>query len=655
MKFFTRTNFMQFLILSSVFSGDLLASNDKKNDLAKRLQIKSEDITFILGGKYKQEYFGANNLGFFNSKIANDSSSYLRTTADYFADIIYGEISRPRVMFHDTLRFRYRWGGTTEVKSFDGIVDIGGIKVKTKGTNANKHLMWTREAWVKMAIGNLDYPNNNYFQMGLLDYQVGRGISFGSAYTVEGFLGFAPGYSIDQFAPAILFNLNPIVETYDCQFYVALLENNHGSYSSNVESIRANEIGGCAQRGIGRHSYVALINNKLKLLNGAKHKLHVEPYVVYQAAPDQDLEFLNDVDSYLTTYGCAVEAVSGRFNIGGEAAINTGERDARPWDRNDIVLTRNDQGFVTAQYTKVFIDDPSTTKSPKRAYVTDANAAAVKNSPRDPSLNGKEIGTNLFNKVDITTNPVTNGTGILPYKNLYNAFDRFRPRERQFLKGYFFVSDASYQFIDKVLTGSLGIGYASGHIDPQRDANKMTSTELMNQQFAGFIPLQSAYQGTRLSHLVIFNLGVPRFNTRNPRAELINTNVIKYSQSDGINEMTNIAFFGSRFSWNVQSLKAYKLNIAPNLIGYWSPETTHVVVSPKGVLPERTIPADNYIGTELSVQIAAYFYDKIKIEGYAGMVLPGQYYTDLCGTPFGKEVTGDDIGYVANFGLVYAF
>ncbi|MCX5924284.1 MAG: hypothetical protein NTZ68_02585 [Candidatus Dependentiae bacterium] len=652
MKFFTLNYSQRFLIISYFFFGISLAADGEKNNLAKRLQVKSQDITFIFGGKYKQEYFGASNLSFFNSKVQTDSSSYLRSTADYFADIIYGDISRPRIMFHDTLRFRYRWGGTTEVESFDGIVDVGGITVIKEGTSSNKHLMWTREAWVKFAIGNLDYPNNNFIQLGLLDYQVGRGISFGPAYDVAGFLGFAPGYSINQFAPAILFNLNPIVETYDCQFYAAIIENTNAFYADNSELIRQSEIGSCPQRGTARQSYVALINNKLKLLNGVSHKLHLEPYIVYQSTLDQAIEFANDVDLDLTTYGCAVESVCGRFNFGGEAAINTGQTDVKPWDRNIIIPGRNDQGFVTAQYTKVFVDDPSTTNFPRLAYVTEANAAAIKNSPRDPSLNGKEIGTNLFNQVDITASPAVTPT---PYKNLYNSFDRFRPRERIFFKGYFFVADASYQFIEKVLTGSVGVGYASGHIDPQTDANKMTSNQLMNRQYGGFIPLQSAYQGTRLSHLVIFNLGVPRFNVRNPSAELINANVIKYSQPDGINEMTNIAFFGSRFSWNVQSLKAYKFNIAPNLIGYWAPEPAEFVVSPKGVLPERTIAAGNYIGTELSVQIAAYFYDKIKLEGYVGMVAPGQYYTDLCGSPLGGEVTGDDVGYVANFGLVYAF
>jgi hypothetical protein len=87
------------------------------------------------------------------------------------------------------------------------------------------------------------------------------------------------------------------------------------------------------------------------------------------------------------------------------------------------------------------------------------------------------------------------------------------------------------------------------------------------------------------------------------------------------------------------------------------PEGAQVIISPKGVFPERTRASDNYIGTEISTQFAAYFYDRIKLEGYVGAILPGQHYKDLCGTLIGtdKQPSGSDIGYVANIGLVYAF
>jgi hypothetical protein len=225
------------------------------------------------------------------------------------------------------------------------------------------------------------------------------------------------------------------------------------------------------------------------------------------------------------------------------------------------------------------------------------------------------------------------------------------------LKGYFFIADGSYDIIPNDLILSLGVGYASGEIDQQIDRNKVPSECLLNQPFSAFVPIQSVYSGKRLRHLVLFNQGIPRFAVKNPLADLSLSNVTGVVISDTINEMTNIAFAGARIDWKVPQLRKYKFTLSENVIPYFIPETSQFIV---GNLPDGTPLlqfASNYLGTELTTEWSALFYDKLKFSGYFGILIPGQHYKDMCGTPIGKAklLTGSDIAYVGNIQLSYLF
>jgi hypothetical protein len=188
----------------------------------------------------------------------------------------------------------------------------------------------------------------------------------------------------------------------------------------------------------------------------------------------------------------------------------------------------------------------------------------------------------------------------------------------------------------------------------------------MNEPFTAFLPLQSVYNGKRLRHLVLFNQGVPRFGVKLPNDSLYGKNVTAILQPDGVNEMSNIAFIGTNFDWNVQALKKYGVNISQNVIAYWSPDTAHIptsqttkVLSPANevIIFNSTRQSDNFIGTEFTTVFSALFYDKIKLSGYFGVLFPGQHYKDMAGTIIKKSnsKTGSDIGYVGNFGASYFF
>ena len=205
----------------------------------------------------------------------------------------------------------------------------------------------------------------------------------------------------------------------------------------------------------------------------------------------------------LATYGVAVEGKYKKITWGFETAVNQGELLIKPWDRNEFKIARDGTtGSLIEKYTKVFSEDPSGVKfndpsvTPASASVTSANKTALKASSKSTSQNGKEIGTNL-----------------------YNAFDRFRPKQVTHLKGFFAVADFDYQIIDDVLKIACGVGYSSGDLNEQCNVNNLDSNQLLNREFHGFAPLQSVYAGKRLRHLIIFNRGIPRFSQRNPNGD----------------------------------------------------------------------------------------------------------------------------------------
>ncbi len=592
---------------------------------AKRIEAfyaRYSNMLLKVGGKCTQEMFNAANLTYLNSNLTNDTYSYMRATGDFFMDAIYGLYDKSRIVFHNTLRVRYRWGSGADARSDGEILPLLDGLVQARGASINKHVFWNRELWLKFILGNLQNPHEHYLELGSFPYEVGRGISFGAAYKAAGFIGFTPSFSIDQFAPGILLRLNPLPEKLIVDLYAAILENQNTSYKSNNAKIRLHEIDSCAVRGTGRESYAAIVRASWKAIAQKDRALSFEPYALYFQSLDQKLEMLNDVDSYVSTFGCAVEGKYKKFDWGFECAVNQGDILIKAIDRNSIKFVRDADGFIVEQYTKVLNQNPATTDKPTSAVVSDTAMTVVKAGQKSVAENGKEI---------------------VPGSNLYNAYDRFRPQQKALLDGYMVVADCAWQCIDDVLNIVLGTGYASGDLSAQQNMNNPAIPLIY--KYNGFITLQSVYSGTRLRHLVIFNEGTPRFNTLNPNATFAKQNVTPPFADSAI-EFTNIAFFGTRVELQVPAWKKYKVVVAPNIIGYWCP------VQPN---TKAGTPAGNYMGTELTTEISAQFYKQFKLYSYFGLIFPGAYYKDMRGTPYQGEVTGSSIGYLGNIGASFSF
>ncbi len=607
----------------------------------------SEDgkIFLHLTGKTNEQAIGSARTSYFNKEEMYDRVWYLRSNTDLTLDFAYGPQAvqkTPRIKTRTTFRLRNKWGSSTEISTDAIVSSIADTTINDTAAYLQKHVFYTREAWMKVMLGELE-KHDDFVQVGLVPFSVGRGVALGSAYKQSGFLGFAPGFSIDQYAPGILarYDLYPRKIYFDG--YFALLENYHTSYKSNNETIRANEImtgGRSAKRGTHSHVYVTALRSKAMLFErGDKEQLSIEPYFVYQHAPDQKIEFDFDSASHLKSFGLAAELNWNRFECGGEIGFNSGFQEIRAWDRNQVKLRRNDTtGAVEHYYSHVFTNNQLTAGT--EAVMTGANKTLVDASVKDPSYNSYYNGDTLVAK---STN---NGS------TLYNAVDRFRPAQKRRSHGWFALFDFSYAIAPKNLIASVGTGWSSGELSSSQDLNGMSPESLMNLSYSGFIPMQSVYSGTRLNHLIMINSSTPRFAQEKPwesATELAKKNIIApVADKEVVNSFVNLYFIGSKLEWIVQHLAKYDLHLTSNMIHYWSPESP---------LRKDGTASSHSLGTEITFEGNMTIFERLKIEGATGVFFPGEQYRQMKedGATVNKVAVGNSPAYIFSLGATFSF
>ncbi|MBP6892264.1 hypothetical protein KBB68_01655 [Candidatus Babeliales bacterium] len=615
----------------------------------------NDNFRLKLHGVSVDEFYSGTNINVLNSAVGEDEVFYVLSTTDFYFHADYGDLRNlnaqdsanssflhkdyqsahiSRLSFYTDLRFRYSWGSAAESAIFNKTLTLVDIPQTIKGTRLNRHLLWMREGWIKIELGSDPVHKSNYIQIGLIPYQLGRGLSLGAAYDAPGFLGFNAGFAIDEYAPGILFSLNPVPSTV-INSYVALIDNQQNSLNEIYEKIRGSDISaGCKMRGVNGKFFIVALDGKVTIEDASiKKKIIVEPYVMHLYAPDRNLEFTHDISSDLSTAGLAVEAEYGKVSWGFECARNFGEAHIKPWDRNQITFVRNAQGEIAEQYTKIYDKNPL---DPTATLVdaTTTNAYYVNASPKTSLENGKEIGPNL-----------------------YNGLTRFRPEEKFNLTGYFFVGDVAYEYVKDFLTGGLGVGYFSGYPHQRTDLNHANLDAILHQDYTGFAPVQSQYSGTRIRNLIMFNQGIARYTVAAPEVSSPVENSTQPLVTDTLDSTTNIAFVGTRLAWHVQAWKDHKLLIAPNIIGYWSPEVPKILNLNSIKDSSKFLEIGDYLGTEINVELSMDIIHNLKLSGYAGMLLPGSYYHSLKGTYLRehKAKIGDSSVFICDIALSYVF
>lgn len=576
-------------------------------------------------GKIVKEVYANSSMTYLNKAIVFDTARRLKTTVDGVLLAAYGENEKnPLIDAKMAVRFRYDFGSTALVQTAPSSVTLGGADITIPSSSIQKTVLWLRELFLKISLDqNLD-KSLSYIKFGSFSYELGRGIALGSAYNSGGFLGLNPRFSIDQFAPGALLHTDIIKDSLSGDFYYAVLSNPNTTLKDNLEIIRSNEITEMPSkgyRGLNRQVWIASGALYWKAIQLSDLKLNVDPYAYMYVSPDQKLEFTADSDSQLYGVGTALDLKSGRFECGIDTAFQGGNTRVKSWDRNYSGLVNND-GSVSVQYTKVYTDDTYTTL----AIANTTNQAAVNSSELGFSQNGKEIGTS----------------------GLYNATDRFRPAQKIFYHGYFFVADMSYELIENQLKACADFGVVSGHLDDYNDINSLTLDQRMNQNFNGFIPIQSVYSGKRLKHLVMLNTGVPRFTVQDPHLDL--SQLHTQSRVTGVatltNAFTNLAYTGVGLEYKPAKFADQKALIKPVALYYWTVESPNLLDGSR---------SSHALGVALSLELSATIKECLDMGGYVGWMVPGKQYKQLAGTQLKGGKLGSDTAYVLNFSMTYKF
>lgn len=578
-------------------------------------------------GKIVKEVYASSKMTYLNNANPYDSALRCRTTADGILVTTFGDNEKnPMVDAKIAVRFRYDAGTDALVRTAPSAIAIAGAPVAIPGSSIQKSTLWLRELFLKISLDKNEKESLYYLKFGSFPYELGRGIALGSAYNSGGFLGLDPRFSIDQFAPGALLHADIVKDILYGEWYYAVLSNPNTSFKDNSEIIHLNQITDIPSngaRGVNRQVWITSGMLHWKAINASDLKLTVNPYAYMFVSPDQKLEFPADSDSQLYAIGTALEMKSGRFEWGVDTAFQGGHTRIKAWDRNYTALVNNgDTAAVSVQYTKVYTDDTLSTL----ALATSTNQTAVKSSELDFSQNGQEIGTS----------------------GLYNAIDRFRPSQKVFYHGYFFVTDASFELIDKQLKICADTGFVSGHLDNYNDVDSLTQAQLQHQNFNGFIPVQSVYSGKRIQHLVMLNTGVPRFTVQDPTVSLADQHVA--SRVTGVatltDKFTNLAYTGLGFECTPKKFADQKAMIKPVALYYW------MVQAPN--LADGQV-ASHALGTALSVEFMVTLKECLDMGGYVGWMIPGQQYKQFSGLQLKGGKLGSDTAYVLNFSMTYKF
>lgn len=621
---------------------------------------EKSDIEWALSGMYKPESFYGYNTNFFNKNNELDKIFYARHIFDLNATTAYGKSTYDEniINMKFTLRNRANWGNTNA----NGATTETSIKLDDTVFGAHRHIdtrlkITLRELWMSFNLGKtlgLTMQNAHTFKLGLFPFKLGRGISLGQAYaTGPVFLGFYSDAVIDQFAPGaeITGDFIPDKLTYD--FYVAILENFATSLAETGAKTQAQEFGKrfCPERGFGVINFLTAARFFWTAFDNELGSLVIEPYMLYNNAPEQKIDFLGDANSKLATVGIGAEYKGKIVEFGFEYATNLGRQKVKGWDRNQIDIA-NINAALTEVNTQATAIDGTGKKVPKVPHDTSTPAGKeaqdiIDNAFQNEGQNGELIGT------------VQDGfAGLVGPVDIFNSKTRFENGYANSYEGWMFICDGVVWALDKDLCFAAMAGVASGDDNP--------NVETIDGNYRGFIGLQEIYTGDRVSSAFLLGGKGKRF-LADPNLSKIAPNAI----SPTLSGFANIIFVGTSMKWEPLN-RARRFKIFPNILAYWQERPTR-----KFDIASRSdidVPASTYLGLEFNTFCDFNLTPALKFFFIWSVFLPGGHYRDIQGKPINKEqlkaldrldTTGftrdqipnisDDIAFTLNLGLEFKF
>lgn len=582
---------------------------------------------------FQPEAVYAKNIYWLNNR-AYDEVLYVRHYLDLQSLYTYREnVIKAKAV----VRSRTLWGYTP------GVLCTTQVPVKEFGVafGTHKHGMWLSELWIRelWLEGSLNdflglpFCNFHTLTIGAFPFELGRGISLGSAYP-----NFPPLVAVDidtaldqyAFGAKLSGELSQDHLWYD--IYGAIFKEralditdddlfertcDRGTYGYKAHPFeRTHHCGLCDFAVAARLRWEPLDKNEEK-------KLYFEPYLLVYHTPAIKIEFSHEGKSTLVTLGLAGEHSFNTVECGFECAFNRGGQEIFGLDRNKLVMHDN-EGIVKVVNDKVI--DNATDKD---ALVTQENEKAIRFSLASQSQNGRHIRRTLKNK---------------PFRFQDPYCVRYR--------GFFFIADLSFILLKDICKVSCTWGYATGDSDVHKRIFSENVVEPCKKvvDCTEFISVNETYIGKRVVSALFLN-GVGAFPRPTTFGSVID------STASLVGGFTNLVLTG--FSCDMWYRKEpHRWHINPNVLFFWQE------YSP--CWKEKAVPS--YLGAELNCITEVQLFKDFSFYAIAAVFLPGSCYKFLTGVPLTSEQVdiledrkishgflGHDPAYLINFGIKYTF
>jgi len=608
------------------------------------------------------EFFYGKNLRWLNNHNPTDQVVYVRHTLDLSGEYAYSRTEKDNkkydiLLAKVNLRNKGIWGDAESIAttSFAEIKDLDTV-LGPHRHGIPRHFMWIREIWIQLALNEmlgLSFCNYHSITFGSFPFQLGRGIALGDAYSFDASdIGYVSDISVDQFAFGAKLSGEIIQDYVVYDLYTAILDNKSDTFDATNAKVRAQQYGHRSNqsRGFGVVNFIFAGRTKCNIFKDDSKKINimVEPYGLYNYAPEQKVEYIADARSQLISLGISFEGIFNRFEFGFDTAFNLGHQHVYGWDRN-IIIKENRAGITYNTNSRVRqappgqIPDPL--KSPLAVY-TPENQEIINNSIRSADENGQIIGVNSLGTLINDLNRFTD-----PYTNLY--------------RGYFFVTDMSFYLLGNDLKISGTLGYASGDENPNKDLQERGDSEV-NGVYKGFIGLLENYSGVRVTSAFLLN-GQGRI----PRILSFTSKTVNEPFSSSISRFTNLLFTGYGLNYHPKDSKR-KWLINPNILFYW--QDTPVKLPPDDDKVGFDKFARTYLGSEINTFLECKVITDLRFFSIIAIFVPGGYYQDIKGRPLNKAqqvyfnnrnktgiisdrvpLLGTNTSYFLNAGLEYRF
>jgi len=170
---------LQFFVFASIFAGRQ----------ANLLRYEKGDFLFDFKADQKTEVFYVKNGEYFSGSPL-DQWVYAQSTWDFTTHTRIGNSLTSKL----TLRNKAKWGNTRSIFATTERLKIVDFYISGHNHSFNRLLPWLRKAWLRVSVNDafgVKSDGKHYLKFGVFPYEVGRGISLGSAYAITpGVLGF---------------------------------------------------------------------------------------------------------------------------------------------------------------------------------------------------------------------------------------------------------------------------------------------------------------------------------------------------------------------------------------------------------------------------------------------------------------------------------